>query len=460
MRVNINPNIFRAYDIRGVYPQELNPDAAYSIGQAFVKFLKKPRPKVVVGRDNRLSSPILHQSLIKGITEAGADVIDIGLSTTPMFYFAVAHDGYDGGVIVTASHNPSQYNGFKMVREKAMPISEETGLKEIRNLTRSDRIRLKGQVFKKEIVKDYIDFNLREVVGLKPLKIVIDTANAVSGIIIPEIFKKLPCKITHLFKKSDGSFPNHPPNPLIAENLKILQAGVKDKKADLGVAFDGDGDRIIFVDENGAVVSGNLIAALMAALILKKRPGSKILYDVRSSNIVKETIEELGGKAVVGRIGHSFIKEKMRQEKILFASELSGHYYHQDHYFCEAPFFVLFAILGAVSKKPLSQLVQLYQKYYHSGEINFGIADKKAAMDRLKKRYADGKLLEIDGLRVDYQDWWFLARPSNTEPVLRLVIEAKTKELMDKKKKELAALIVPQGNAIARSQGDSRPLSG
>lgn len=439
--MKINPEIFKAYDIRGVYPQELNQDAACSIGQAFVKFLKKPRPKVVVGRDNRLSSPILHQSLIKGITEAGADVIDVGLSTTPMFYFAVAHYGYNGGVIVTASHNPPKYNGFKMVREKAIPISEETGLREISNLTRFDHIGLKGRVFKKEIIKDYIDFNLKEVADLKSLKIVIDTANAVSGIIIPKIFKKLPCKISYLFKKSDGSFPNHPPDPLIPENLKALQAAVRAEKADLGVAFDGDGDRIIFVDDNGAVVSGNLIAALIATLVLKKWPGSKILYDVRSSNIVKETIEQLGGKAVVGRIGHSFIKETMRKEKIIFAAELSGHYYHRDHYFCEAPFFVLFKLLRAISRKPFSELIKPYQKYYHSGELNFEITDKKAAIGRLKDRYADGKLLEIDGLRVDYKDWWFLARPSNTEPVLRLVVEAKNKELMEEKKKELVALI-------------------
>jgi len=453
MKVNINPDIFCAYDIRGLYPQDLGGEGAFLIGQAFVRFLEKPgvkkadKLKIAVGCDNRLSSPTLSRSLFNGITNMGADVVDLGLITTPMLYFAVARYRYDGGIIITASHNPKEYNGLKMVRENAIPISEASGIKEIQRLAglplQSDEP--KGAVLsaKGVVAKDYTAFNLKDVNkgDLKGLKIVIDTANAVSGIIIPEIFKNLPCRITHLFKKSDGRFPNHPPDPLPPKNLKALRAAVLAKKADLGIAFDGDGDRIIFVDEKGEPVSGNFIAALMANLILKKHPGEKILYDVRSSNIIKETIESGGGKPVIGRIGHSFIKEKMRKEQILFASELSGHYYHKNHYFCEAPFFVLFTILKELSKKPFSQLIEPYKKYYHSGEINFEIADKKTAILLLEKRYADGRLLKIDGLRVDYQDWWFLARASNTEPLLRLVIEAKTKALLDKKKEELKALL-------------------
>lgn len=452
MKVNINPAIFKAYDIRGFSPQHLGGREAFLIGQAFVRFLEKTKKsgklKIVVGRDNRLSGPILHHHLLRGITGMGAEAIDLGFVTTPMLYFAVARYRYDGGIMITASHNPKEYNGFKMVRENAVPVSETSGLREIQRLAASlvlRRARPKGRVLHAQgtIFKDYTIFNLKGIKksDLENLKIVIDTANAVSGVIIPQMFKRLPCKIFHLFKKSDGRFPNHSPDPSTQENLKALQEAVLAKKADLGVAFDGDGDRTIFVNEKGEPVSGNLIAALMADSILKKQPGEKILYDIRSSNIIKETIEKRGGRPVVGRIGHSFIKEKMRKERILFASELSGHYYHQDHYFCEAPFFVLFTILKELSKKPFSQLIEPYQRYYHSGEINFEIADKKTAILLLEKRYADGRILKIDGLRVDYQDWWFLARPSNTEPVLRLVVEAKTKNLMEEKKAELKAIL-------------------
>lgn len=450
MKVNINPKIFKAYDIRGLYPRDINEKAAYLIGQSFVKFLKRgaDKPRIVVGRDNRLSSPALGCNLIKGIVGAGADVVDIGLATTPIFYFAVAHYGYSGGAIVTASHNPAPYNGFKMVRKNALPISAETGLKDVQRLSKLaiESVNPKGQVVKKEVIKDYVAFNLGWMnKKISPsLKIVIDTANAVSGIVVSEIFKRLPCEVSHLFKKSDGRFPNHPPDPLVGENLKALRAAVKDKKADLGIAFDGDGDRIIFVDEKGEIVSGDIITALLAVLVLKENPGAKILYDVRSSNIVKEAIENAGGASVVSRIGHSFIKEKMRKENIIFAGEFSGHYYHKDHYFCESPFFVLFKLLPEISRKPFSELIKPYQKYYHSGEINLEISDKKTALNRLKKQYASGRFLEIDGLRVDYPDWWFLARPSNTEPVLRLVVEAQTKELLDKKKKELLALLRPE----------------
>jgi len=453
MKVNVNPAIFKAYDIRGIYPQDLSGEGVFLIGRVFVKFLgetrikKSGKLKIAVGRDNRLSGPILSRNLIRGITNMGADVVDLGLVTTPMLYFAVARYRYDGGIIITASHNPKEYNGLKMVRENAGPISAARGIKEIQHLTELplQSNGLKGAVFshKGMVLKDYVAFNLKNInkSDFKGLKIVVDTANAVSGIIIPEIFKALPCRITHLFKKSDGRYPNRSPDPSLLENLKALRAAVLVKKADLGVAFDGDGDRIIFVDEKGEVVSGNFIAALMADLILKRQPGEKIFYDVRSSNIIKEIIESRGGKPIVGRIGHSFIKERMRKEQILFASELSGHYYHKDHYFCDAPFFVLFTILKELKGKTFSQLVKPYQKYHHSGEINLEIKDKESAINKLKSRYSNGKILTIDGLRVDYDDWWFLARPSNTEPVLRLVIEAKTKDLLDKKKEELSALL-------------------
>jgi len=446
--MKINPNIFRAYDIRGVYPQEINEGVAYKLGQAFVKFLGKSKLNIVVGRDSRLSTPILHKNLIKGLIDSGANVIDIGLSTTPMFYWTCAHFKFDGGIIITASHNPPQYNGFKLVREKAIPISGESGIKEIKNLVLKGKLKKKrkGRTIRKKTLKAYIKFNLKkfDFKKIKPFKIVIDTANAVSGIVVPELFKKTKCKIYHLYSKLDGAFPNHPPDPQLEENLRGLRKEVLAKTADLGIAFDGDGDRVIFVDEKGRMIPGDLITALLSSLILEENPGEKILCDVRSSNIVKETVKEAGGKIVIWRIGHSFIKEKMRKENIIFQGELNGHYYLREHYFSEAPLFVILKVLKEMSKraKTISKLVRPFKKYFHSGEINFKLKDKKKVLKTLENEFSQkGKVLKIDGLRIDFPDWWFNIRPSHTEPFLRLVIEAKTKRLMEKKKRELIFLI-------------------
>lgn len=445
--VKINPGIFKAYDIRGIYPSEINEDSFYQIGRAFVAFLKKEKPKIVVARDNRLSSLFLFKSLSKGIMDQGGDVIDIDLSPTPMFYFAVAHFGFDGGIIITASHNPPQYNGLKMVRENAIPISGESGILDIKELANNDfeksgRI---GSLIKKDILKEYVRFNQKSFnfKDSKKLRIVIDTANAVSGVLISEMFENFPFEIYQIFKEMDGSFPNHNPDPLIEENLRFLKGEVKNKKADLGVAFDGDGDRIIFIDERAEVVPGDLIFALLVNSLWKNNIGQKFLYDIRSSNIVKEKIEENGDIPLADRIGHSFIKEKMRKENILFAGEFTGHYYLKDHYYCEVPFFVLFSILKIISsqRKPFSEIMKPFKKYFHSGEINFKVEDKIGKIEKLKNRYLSGKISEVDGVRVDFSDWWFLVRASNTEPVLRLVVEAKTKELMEEKKKELTLLI-------------------
>lgn len=447
--MKISPEIFRAYDIRGIYPKEINEEVAYLIGRAFVKFLQKPKLKIVVGRDYRLSSLSLFKSLTKGIIDQGATVINIGLSTTPMLYFAVAHYKYDGGINITASHNPAQYNGFKIVREKAIPVSEKTGLRKIKDLANKitclELVKFKGRVMKKNILKDYVKLNLKEIDTriLRPLKIMVDTSNAVPGIIFPEMFKKIPGKIYHLFKKLDGNFPNHPPDPHVKENLRELQKQVKTKKADLGIGFDGDGDRIIFVDEKGEIIGGDLITALITTILLKSNPGEKIFYDIRSSNILKEVIKKTGGIIIMGRLGHSFIKEKMRQEDILFAGEFNGHYYLRNHYFCETPFFVIFKILEEISMtgKNLSELIKPLKKYFRSEEINFAIENKEKILERLEKKYKDGKILKLDGLRIDFGNWWFSIRPSHTEPLLRLNLEAKTKKLMEEKKKELTSLI-------------------
>lgn len=451
MEIKINPDIFRAYDIRGVFPEEINEEVAYLVGGAFVIFLSGQRKlrklNIVVGRDNRLSSPSLFRSLARGITEQGANVIDIGLSPTPMLYFSVAHFKYDGGIEISASHLSSEYNGFKLVREKAIPVSEKSGIREIKNLVLKGRFKKenKGKIIKKKVLKEYIRFNLKDfnLKLIKPLKIVIDTANAVPGVVIPEMFKKIPGKIYHLFQKLDGNFPNHSPDPHVKENLRELQKQVLNKKADLGIAFDGDGDRVIFVDEKGEIIGGDLIAALIAIRLLKSNPGEKIFYDLRSSKIVKEVIEKAGGKVVMGRLGHSFIKEQMRKENILFAGEFNGHYYLSRHYFCETPFFVIYKILEEISKtgKSLSELIKPFKKYFRSEEINFRVENKVGKIRELEKRYKNGKISHLDGIRIDFSDWWFNVRPSHTENLLRLNLEAKTKKLLEEKRKELLTLI-------------------
>ena len=447
-RMFIDPNIFKAYDVRGIYPKELNKEAAYLIGRAFVKFLNKKNPKIVVGRDGRLSSPVIFKWLTKGIIEEGGNVINIGLSITPMLYWACAYYKFDGGINITASHNPPEYNGFKLVRENAIPISEKSGIREIRNLVLRENFQKlkKGKNAKKEVSADYIKFNLKnhDLKRIKPLKIIIDTANAVPGIIVPKFFQETKCKIYHLFPKLDGNFPNHFPSPHEEKNLKALEKEVLRQKADLGIAFDGDGDRIVFIDEQGRIIPGDLISALLVSLILKRNPGEKVLCDVRSSNIIRDAVKENGGISVLGRIGHSFIKEKMRKENIIFQGEMNGHYYLREHYFSEAPFFVIFGVLGEMSKteKSISDLVKSFRKYFYSGEINFKVKDKKKALEILENRFRRGKIIKIDGLRIDFSDWWFIVRPSNTEPLLRLVVEARTEKLMKQKVKEIKAIII------------------
>lgn len=447
MKFKIDSNIFRAYDIRGIYPAEINEKTAYGIGQAFVAFLKKKKPKVILGRDNRLSSPTLFKSLSKGIIEQGGTVIDIGFSTSPMLYWAVVFYKADGGINVTASHNPFRYNGFKLVKEKAVPLSGKSGIKEIKNLITEAKFKKnkKGRILEKNVLKGYIAFNLKEFdfKKIKPLKIAVDTANGVAGILVRDIFKRTKCKVFHIFSKLDGRFPNHSPDPLTKKNLKSLISTVKEKKADLGVAFDGDGDRVIFVDEKGKFIPGDMITALISQLILREEPGKKIIYDVRSSNIIPETIKKNGGIPIICRIGHSFIKEKMRKDNVFFAGEVSGHYYYQNHYFCEAPLVVLFKTLKEMTlkKEKLSELIKPFKVYFHSGEINFKIKNKEEILKKLEKKFKSGTISKIDGLRIDFKDWWFNVRPSNTEPLLRLVLEAKTKEILEKKKNELVYLI-------------------
>jgi phosphomannomutase len=446
--MQINPNIFKAYDIRGIYPTDLNEDIIYKIGRAIATYTKAKT--IVVGKDCRLSSDSLADKLIAGITDQGTDVINIGLSSTPMLYFASGKLDVDAGVIITASHNPAEWNGLKLCWKNAVPIGENAGMEEIRDLS------LQG-VFNEPVKKGItiIDDDLRQIYldyiadffntkAATKKKIVIDFANAM-GINDKSIYEKysdyLDC--TFLYDNFDGLFPNHEANPLKLETLNDLQRKVTETNSDLGMAYDGDADRIGFVDELGQIVPMDFITALIAKEILKKHPGGLILADLRSSNAVTEYIKENGGQVGLCRVGHSLIKRQMREQGAIFAGELSGHYYFDENFKAEMSTLAALMIINLLNEsgKKMSELTGDLKRYFHSGEINSDVVDKSAMMEKLKKIYADGKLNELDGIRIDFDDWWFNVRPSNTEPKLRLNLEAKTKELMEAKRDEVLKII-------------------
>ncbi|MBW2995679.1 phosphomannomutase/phosphoglucomutase [Candidatus Woesearchaeota archaeon] len=434
--------IYKAYDIRGIYPSELNEDTAYKIGRAFVQFLKTD--EVLVGRDGRLSSPKLFEALTNGITDQGANVIDIGLASTPMFYFGAAKA--KAAVMVTASHNPKEYNGFKFCKENAIPMSYDTGINEVERLveTKFQEPDQKGEIITKDIMDDFIKHNISFVKTKKRFKIVVDAGNGMGSYTFPKIFEKLPFDFIPLYCEMDFNFPNHEPNPLKYETLADLQKKVIEEKADLGIALDGDGDRCNLIDEKGEIITNDLTTALIAKALLKKNKGAKILYDLRSSKIVPEFIEKNKGHPVISRVGHSFIKAKMREQDAVFAGELSGHFYYKDSFFTESSFITLALTLNllAEEKKSLSKLVKPLKKYFPSGEINSEVADKEAKIKEIEQKYKDAeKTLHIDGISIYFKDYWFNVRPSNTEPLLRLNLEADTKELMEQKRDELLKLI-------------------
>jgi len=439
-------SIFKAYDVRGIYPEQLNEDIAYKIGRAFVEFLKCKN--VVIGRDMRLSSGLLFKALAEGITDQGADVIDIGLSTTPMLYFSVANHGFDSGLMVTASHNPKEYNGIKFTREKAIPISDATGIKEIEKLVEKNNFKKpeKGRIIKKDVLKDYINFVLSFVnlKNIKPLKVVMDASNGMAGMIAPKIFEKINIEIIPMYFELDGSFPNHQSNPLILENRRDIMKKVVDEKADLGIAWDGDADRCFFIDEKGRFLQGDFITGLLAKNILKKHPNAMILYDLRASWFVKDIIEKNGGRSRMCRVGHSFFKQYMRDENAIFAGEVTGHYYYKynDFYIDNGMIPALQMIeLISIKNKSFSEILKPAENYFISGEINSEVEDKKAVMKNLEQEFSDGKIFHMDGVSVEYDDWHFNVRPSNTEPLLRLNLEAKTKEKMEEMRDKILKII-------------------
>jgi phosphomannomutase len=449
--MTINRSIFKAYDIRGLYPSEINEDAVRLIGRGFVAYLGAKR--IAVSRDMRLSSPSVAAAFIDGATAQGADVVDYGMMGTDMLYFAVARDGHDGGVQITASHNPKEYNGIKMVRKEAFPLSGDAGIGDIRDMIAAGQLpppaAARGSVSTRDVIDDYVEkvLSFIDVSKVKPFNVVLDAGNGIAGMIAPRLFDRLPCRTTRLCFEVDGTFPNHEANPLIEENRRDIVAQVINDQADIGIAWDGDADRCFFIDGSGEFIAGDFITALLAEAFLLKHPGAKIVYDVRASYAVKDTAARYGGTALMNRVGHAFFKQRMREEGALFGGEVTGHYYFRDYYFADNGFIPALLILELMSIKGQTLrelLAPLREKYFISGEINTKLKDMSlipAKLDLLSATYTDGKVYTLDGVSAEYDDWHFNVRASNTEPMLRLNLEATTPEMMERKRDEVLALI-------------------
>jgi phosphomannomutase len=444
----VNPlgPIFKAYDVRGTYPDQLDEDAARRIGTAFARFTDAST--IVLGRDCRLSSPALAAAFAEGVTGRGADVIDLGLATTDMLYFASGKLDMPGAMF-TASHNPPQWNGVKRCRAGAAPVGEDSGLTEVRDLAErgadAPRAGAVGRVTGRDMVQEYVDHVLGFVdpIRMAPLTVVADTANGMGGLVLPAIFERLPMKLVGLYLELDGTFPNHPADPIQPENQEDVRKAVVEHGADVGLAFDGDADRVFVTDERAEGVSGSLITALVAEAMLDREPGSTILHNVICSWVVPEVIRERGGTPIRTRVGHSLIKKVMADTGAIFGGEHSGHYYFRDHYRADSGVIAALVILERLSEAgvPMSDLLGPYRRYHDSGEINSEVDDQQARIEEIAARYADGKQDRLDGLTVEYGDWWFNVRPSNTEPLLRLNVEARTPEVLEDKTAEVLAVI-------------------
>jgi len=447
MSRSVDPGIFKAYDIRGIYPDQIDEEIAYRVGRAFVSLIQPD--EVVVGRDMRLSSESLAISLINGILEQGANVLDIGMVSTDQYYFACATSG-SPGLMVTASHNPKEYNGFKMVRKMPYLLSRDEGIRDIQSLVETEN--LVSELHKGTVKPFNIRVEFAEMIHalvdretIQPLHIVVDTANGMVGPIVHKVYGHMPVKLTGLYLEPDGNLPNHGLDPLQPENRAELQRRVVEEKADIGFAFDGDGDRFFCIDDRGAFVPGDFLTAIMADYLLRKNPGSKIIYDIRASWAVPDTIKAAGGEALVERVGHAFIKKRMADENALFAGEVTGHYYFRDFFFADSgilPSLIMLELLSKTGKR-LSELLKPFEEnYFISGELNTRVKNPAERTRALLERYHDGRLSTIDGISVDYPTWRFNVRPSNTEPFLRLNLESvKSQEEMEKHRDEILAII-------------------
>jgi phosphomannomutase len=444
----LDPAVFKAYDVRGIYPAELDEEGARAIGRAYVEVFE-PR-RIAIGHDMRLSSPGMTDAVILGASEAGADILELGLIGTEMLYFAVGELGLDGGIVVTASHNPKAYTGMKIVRRGARPVGGESGLLAIRDkaLSGGSEGQSPGQVRRHDIWPAYRDrvLSFVDTSTIRPLRVVIDAANGMAGAMLPPVLERLlQVKTSRWFFAPDGTFPNHEPNPLLPENREFIVSKTLEERADFGAAFDGDADRCFFVDDTGEFVPGDFVTALLAEAVLEKEPGAKIIYDVRASWAVPETIERAGGIPLVNRVGHAFIKQRMREEDAAFGGEVSGHYYFRDFSQADSGVIPFLLMLELVSKKgqPLSETLRPFrERYFLSGEINSRVADVDSKLRELEERFGrEGRIDHLDGLSVVADGWRMNVRPSNTEPLLRLNLEARSREAMEQKQAEVLAVI-------------------
>jgi phosphomannomutase len=443
----LDPKVFKAYDVRGIYPDELDEEGAYAIGRAYAEQFE-PR-KIAVGWDMRLSSPAMAEAAMRGAAEAGVDVLELGMVGTEMLYFAVGDLGLDGGMEVTASHNPKEYTGMKIVRRGALPVGGESGLLEIRDraLAGFDRGQTPGRVEKHDVWPAFVErvLSFVDVDAIRPLRVVIDAANGMAGAMLPPVLERLPVDAVRCYFEPDGTFPNHEPNPLLPENREFIVSKTLEESADLGVAFDGDADRCFFVDDTGEFVPGDFVTALLAESILEKEPGGKVIYDLRASWAVPETVERAGGTPLVNRVGHAFIKHRMRKEDATFAGEVSGHYYFRDFSQADSGVVPFLLMLELVSRKgtKLSEILRPYrERYFITGELNTPVADVPLKLQELKERFGpEGDVSHLDGISVDAADWHMNVRPSNTEPLLRLNLEARSRELMERKRDEVLGVI-------------------
>ena len=446
--MTIDPAVFKAYDIRGLYPQELDEDGAELVGAAFIEVTGATR--IAVGHDTRLSSPSMAARFADGAASAGADVVELGLCATEMLYFAVADAGLDAGACITASHNPPQYTGVKLVTAGALPLSGDAGIGEVgrRAMAGPPRAATPGG---RERDETLLDRFVEECMGfvdpsaIRGLCVVLDAANGMAGLYLPPAIERLDIDAVPFFLDLDGRFPNHEPNPLLPENREFVMAKVREEKADLGIAFDGDADRCFFIDDTGAFVAGDFLTALLARHLLARTGPATVVYDLRASWAVRDTITAAGGTPDMFRVGHAFIKRRMREVDAVFAGEVSGHYYFRDFSFADSgliPALLVMEMIATTGAR-LSDLIGEFRERYHiSGEINSTVEDAPAAIERIRARYSDGRQTEIDGLSVDYDDWHFNVRSSNTEPLLRLNLESLVSEAdMEQRRDELLEVI-------------------
>ena len=446
--------IFKAYDVRGVVPDELDADLARRIGAAFAEW--SGAPAILLGRDCRLSSPELAAAIAEGATSRGVDVVDIGLASTDLLYFASGSQDLPG-IMLTASHNPKQYNGLKFCLSGAKPVGEESGLREIRGLVEAgDRppVASPGSVSTRDLLEPYVDHVLSfvDVSAMRPLVVVADTANGMGGLVVPAVMARLPVTLHHLYPELDGTFPNHPADPIDPENQRDLKAAVLAHDADVGLAFDGDADRVFLIDERAQDVSGSILTALVAEAMLRREPGAKIVHNLICSWTVPEVIRENGGIPVRTRVGHSFIKQVMAETGAIFGGEHSGHYYFRENYRADSGLIAAVVALGELSaaEVPLSELLAPLKRYADSGEINSRVEDQHAKIEEVAVVLTDGRQDRLDGLTVEFDDWWCNVRASNTEPLLRLNVEARTPTLLEEKTAEVLALIRGSGPGAER----------